>query len=130
MLKRTPEDAAVLVSFVNKSTNPMPSNLFKMTPSDVFFRYCVWCKNIWTQFDPSENFYLSLWLSTLVNTQFVGIYLFKFRYENNRTMCEICSKLTINTPEPCQWQHSSIFIVNFIQISHILLVFPSLSLNR
>ena len=37
MLKRTPEDAAVLVSFVNKSTNPMPSNLFKMTPSDVFF---------------------------------------------------------------------------------------------
>ena len=34
MLKRTPEDAAVLVSFVNKSTDLIPSNLFKMTPSD------------------------------------------------------------------------------------------------
>ena len=29
----------------------------------------------------------------------VGIYLFKVNYRNIRTMCEICSKLTIKTPE-------------------------------
>ena len=27
------------------------------------------------------------------------IYLFKFNNENTRTMCEVCSKLTIKTPE-------------------------------
>ena len=28
-----------------------------------------------------------------------GIFLFKFNNGNTRTMCEICSKLTIKTPE-------------------------------
>ena len=28
-----------------------------------------------------------------------GIYLFKVNNRNTRTRCEICSKLTINTPE-------------------------------
>ena len=31
-----------------------------------------------------------------------GIYLFKFNNGNTRAMCEICSKLTIKTPERCQ----------------------------
>ena len=38
-------------------------------------------------------------------------------------MCEICSKLTINTPE---WRHSGFFVANFEQISHIVLAFPIL----
>ena len=29
----------------------------------------------------------------------VGIYMFKVNNRNNRTRCEICSKLTIKTPE-------------------------------
>ena len=32
-----------------------------------------------------------------------GIYLFKINNGNTRAMCEICSKLTINTPERRQW---------------------------
>ena len=28
-----------------------------------------------------------------------GIYMFKFNEETTRTMCEVCSKLRINTPE-------------------------------
>ena len=39
-----------------------------------------------------------------------GIYLLKVNNSNNRAGCEICSKLTINTPERC---HSSVSIVNF-----------------
>ena len=31
-----------------------------------------------------------------------GIYLFKVNNRNTRTRYEICSKLAIKTPEPCQ----------------------------
>ena len=59
-----------------------------------------------------------------------GIYLFKINNGNARTVCEICSELAIKTPEPRQWHRSGVFIVNFEQISHIVLVFPLLPLNK
>ena len=59
-----------------------------------------------------------------------GIYLFKVNNRNTRTRCEICSKLTINTPERRQWRRSGVFIVNFEHISHLVLVFLMLTLNR
>ena len=43
----------------------------------------------------------------------VAIYLFKVNDGNTRTRCEICSKLTIKTPERRHWHHSVVFIVNF-----------------
>ena len=60
-----------------------------------------------------------------------GIYLLKFnnRNTNTRTRCEICSKLTIKTPERRQWHRSGIFIVNFKYISHLVLVFLLLTLT-
>ena len=36
---------------------------------------------------------------------------------NTRKRCEICSKLTIKTPERRQWRRSDVFIVNFEYIS-------------
>ena len=42
-----------------------------------------------------------------------GIYLFKFNNRNIRTMCEICSKLTVKTPELRHWPRSGVLIVNF-----------------
>ena len=63
-----------------------------------------------------------------------GICLLKVNNGNTRTMFEICSKLTIKTPEkyqlPRQWRLSGVFIVNFKHISHIVLVFPLLTLNK
>ena len=44
--------------------------------------------------------------------------------------CEICSTLIIKTPERRQWRRSDVFIVNFENISHLLLVFPLLTLSR
>ena len=44
--------------------------------------------------------------------------------------CEICSKLIIKTPERRQWRRSDVFIVNFENISHLLLVFLLLTLSR
>ena len=52
-----------------------------------------------------------------------GIYLLKVNNRNNRTRYEICSKLTIKTPERRKWCHSGVSIANFEHISHLVLVF-------
>ena len=59
-----------------------------------------------------------------------GIHLLKVNNKNTRTRCEICSKLTIKTPERRQWRRSGVFIVNFEHISHLALVFLLLTLKK
>ena len=59
-----------------------------------------------------------------------GIYLIKVNNRNTRNRCEICSKLTIKTPERRQWRRSGVFIVSFKHISHLVLMFLLLTLNR
>ena len=59
-----------------------------------------------------------------------NIYSFKFNHRSIRKRCEICSKLTIKTPEQRQWRRSSVFIINFKDISHLSLVFLLLNLNK
>ena len=58
-----------------------------------------------------------------------GIYLPKVNNRNIRVRYEICSKLTIKTPEPSHWRRSEVFIVNFEHISHLVLVFLFLTFN-
>ena len=53
--------------------------------------------------------------------------MFKVYNKNTRTRCEICSELTIKTPERRQWRHSGVFIVNFEHISYLVLMFLLLS---
>ena len=53
----------------------------------------------------------------------VGIYMFKVNNRNTRKKCEICSKLTIKTPQRLHWRRSGVFIVNFQHISHLVLLF-------
>ena len=45
-------------------------------------------------------------------------------------MSEIYLKLKIKTPEQSQWRYFSVFITKFEQISHIVLVFPLLTLQN
>ena len=52
-----------------------------------------------------------------------GIYLLKVNNSNTRTRCEICSKLTIKTPEP------GVFIADSEHVSHLAPVFLLLTLN-
>ena len=47
-----------------------------------------------------------------------NIYLFKFNNRNTGKKCEICSELTVKTPERRQWRRFGIFIFNFEHISH------------
>ena len=55
------------------------------------------------------------------------IYLFKVKFGNRNTKkrYEICSKLTLKTPE----RSFSVFIVKFEHISHLLLVFEQVNVS-
>ena len=52
----------------------------------------------------------------------VNIYSFKVNNRNTRKMCEICSKLIIETPERRYWCSPGVFIVNFQYTEHLFLV--------
>ena len=52
--------------------------------------------------------------------------MFKVNDRNIRRRCEICSTLTIKTPE----LRSGVFIVDFEHISHLVLVSLLLTLSR
>ena len=58
-----------------------------------------------------------------------GNYMFKVNNRNTRRSCEICSRLTIKTPERRR-RRSGIFIVNFELILQLALVFLLLTLSR
>ena len=60
----------------------------------------------------------------------MGNYMFKVYNRNTRIRCEICSKLTIKTPERRYWRRSGIFTVNFEHILRLLTVFLLLILSR
>ena len=57
------------------------------------------------------------------------MYLPKVNNRNTRAWREICSTLTIKTPERRHWRRSGVFIVNFKYISHLVLNFLSLTWN-
>ena len=58
-----------------------------------------------------------------------NIYGLKVNNRSTRKRREICSKLTIKTPEWHQWHQPGVFIVNFEHISHHFLVFLLLILS-
>ena len=47
----------------------------------------------------------------------VGVYLFTVNNKNTKTICKICSKIIIKTPERRQWRRSGVFIVDFKQFN-------------
>ena len=59
-----------------------------------------------------------------------GNYMFKVNNRNSKTGCEICSRLTIKTPERHHCGPSGVFIVNFDHVSHLFVVFLSISFSR
>ena len=62
---------------------------------------------------------------------FKGLRLFPGGIGNKdtRTMCEICSKLIIKTPERRQLHRSGVFTVNIKHILHLALMILVLTLN-
>ena len=67
---------------------------------------------------------------TMLKASYLAVmYMLKDNNRITRTRCEICSMLTIKTPERRHWLHSGVFTVNFEHISHLVLVFLFLTLN-
>ena len=59
----------------------------------------------WQHFLKSSSFrFILLGFIRTIDYNPTGIYLFKVNNRNTRTMCEICSWLTIKTPERRQWR--------------------------
>ena len=85
-----------------------------------------WCCCMGVSYSPSKKT-APFW--NILFHILVCIYLFKVNNGNTRTMCEVCSKLTIKTPE-WRLRCSGFFIINFEHISHLVLVFLSLTLSR
>ena len=66
------------------------------------------------------------WISVFL----AGIHLFKAKIENTKTIFEIYAKLVIKTSKQRHSDRSGLFSVNLEHISHIVLVFPLLTLYR
>ena len=69
-------------------------------------------------------------LKSMVKATPASNYMFKVNNRNTRTRCEICSELTVKTPERRFWRRSGVFIVNFEHNSLLVLVFLLLTLSR
>ena len=74
--------------------------------------------------------YLYFHWKTLFSQSFVILPSHHLLAQIQQWMCEICSKETIKMSEKSQWRRSGVFIVNFEQISHNVLAFPYLILNK
>ena len=83
--------------------------LFCMIINKAFTRLYILGNNIYTR----SNFLANIYLLLVTNG-------------NTSKRCEICSKLTMKTPE----RLSTFFIVSFEHISHLFLVFSLLTLNK
>ena len=113
---------AILVSKCNRASfHQDPAMHYKVLPLN------VGRVNLRLIFTNDSRWFISLtvWSSNLAN-----IYLFTFNNRNTRKRCEICSKVTIKTPERRQCRRSGVFIVNFEHISHHFLVCILLTLNK
>ena len=102
------------------------------------YREPVWTKSFWnclmwirhlTWFKQVDNC-RSIWTPSQITPSCpAGIYLLKVNHRNTGVRCEICSKLTIKTPERCQRHRSCVFIVNFEHILYHVIKFLLLTLN-
>ena len=90
----------------------------------LYFNWEIWGKIIYLCEDQWRDYMWYLWDWFIFPA---GIYLLKVNNKNARTMCEICSKLTIKTPERLIGFYIGLY--NFEHISHLALVFLLLTLN-
>ena len=118
-LKENKEELVFLPHFLHDFLRKIPS----------FFIWLHLLREILGQYVYSNYLLTRLGRQKLSNYP-ANIYLFKGKNTNTKKRCEICSKLTIKTPERCQWRSSCIFIVNFEHIAHLSLVFLLLTLNK
>ena len=117
VLKSSQESTCARVFFLNKF-GFRPATLLRKRPGRGFFLWIL------------RNFSEYLFYRTPPDDFFpTHIYLFKVNNRNTTKRCEICSNLTVKTPERRNWRRSGVFIVNSEHMSYLFLVFLLLILN-
>ena len=105
----------------------MVKHTFKMLQlfASRFFKVCLTIYTFHVKNMEFRRVFGTLWKRRNVFARIVlaGNYMFQVNNRNIRTRCEICSKLTIKTPERPQWRRSSVFIVNFEQVLTGIFIF-------
>ena len=96
-------------------------SIVEFEQANVSLGYCLHISGQSSHFVPHEN-------TSLPSP--VDNYMFKVNNKNTRARYEICSKLTIKTPERSHWRQSGVFVVNFEHTSHHVVVFLFLTLSR
>ena len=94
---------------------------------------CVlsWTSFLFFQSGVLMNHVFSINVNSFVLHNFsASLYLFKVNSGNPRAMFEICTKLPLKAPEQRHWRCCGFFMINFEQVSQIVLVFPLLPLNK
>ena len=79
--------------------------------SQFFYIYLTYSFHVFNQissFKWNLCFRISFFKMTIDDCSPVGNYLFKVNNKNTRTKCEICSKLTMKTPERRHWCRSGL----------------------
>ena len=113
------------LSAVNRLINVWFKIWYSYTAWHLFLQYIVLASDIISAYldhiKPIANCCSSVETGSIDNSP-AGNYMFKVNSRNTRTRCEVCSKLTIKTPEWRKWRCSGVFIVNFEHISHLVQV--------
>ena len=114
--------------FINFSTS---CEIFASCLNKLSFCLFYYCMNFWYSLRwMRQQFSFSfVFLMEKLSDYTAGIYLLKVNNRNTKKRREICSKLTIKTPERRQRRRSGHFIVNFESILYFVLVFLLLTLN-
>ena len=103
------------------------TNRFDVQSTACFVRFFCCC-NLSQAISSSDSTAINTVIST-PRTYPAGNYIFKVNNRNTITRCEICSKLTIKTPERRR-RRSCVFSLNFEHISHLVLMFLLLTLSK
>ena len=78
----------------------------------------------------SQNTCLSFQIDSTLQLKYpADIYMLKFNNKSTRTTCEICSELSVKTPERPHWCRFVVFTVCYERNLNLVLVFVLLILN-
>ena len=117
------------------ANGPPPPNIVRCRVSHIVFSSVVssegYIKNVSVLTNLFPDLGIKAWVQVIFTPRYnafenlcsANIFLIKIRKRNTKKSCEICSELTIKTPERRQWRRSGVFIINFEHISQLLYCF-------
>ena len=98
------------------------AQMSKFIRSNFHWEFFVFYQFFFNSFFPkiSKNALVQIFVTPLCHCHgAIPHLLIESPQRNTKWICDVCSKLTIKTPEQCQWYCSGVSILNFEHISHL-----------